>query len=72
MDGATRNYSIGNRIDYAEALGIFQTGRRHGFTPYVDLRGEAPSGEAPSAASTRGECVAVAATPAETRCDGDL
>jgi acetylornithine/succinyldiaminopimelate/putrescine aminotransferase/predicted amino acid dehydrogenase len=37
MEGATRNYSIGNRIDYAEALGVFAAARRHGFTPYVDL-----------------------------------
>jgi acetylornithine/succinyldiaminopimelate/putrescine aminotransferase/predicted amino acid dehydrogenase len=45
MEGATRNYSIGNRIDYAEALSIFEAARRHGFTPYVDLPRAAGSDE---------------------------
>ena len=42
MEGVTRNHSIGDRIDYAEALWIFATAKRHGFTPHVDLRVTAP------------------------------
>jgi acetylornithine/succinyldiaminopimelate/putrescine aminotransferase/predicted amino acid dehydrogenase len=55
MEGVTRSHSIGNRIDYAEALGIFATAARHGFTPHV---------EQGVAASPRGEGIALSG-PAE-------
>jgi acetylornithine/succinyldiaminopimelate/putrescine aminotransferase/predicted amino acid dehydrogenase len=35
LDGATGCHSIGQRIDYVEALAIYATARKHGFTPHV-------------------------------------
>jgi hypothetical protein len=35
MEGATRSYSLGNRIDYAEAVGIYEAALRHGFRPHI-------------------------------------
>jgi hypothetical protein len=36
MEGATRSYSVGNRISYDEALMIFAAARKHGFSLYFD------------------------------------
>jgi acetylornithine/succinyldiaminopimelate/putrescine aminotransferase/predicted amino acid dehydrogenase len=36
MEGATRNYSVGNRISYREALDIYAAALKHGFSLYFD------------------------------------
>jgi predicted amino acid dehydrogenase len=36
MEGATRSYSVGNRIAYQEALAIYAASRKHGFSLYFD------------------------------------
>ena len=36
MEGATRSHSLGNRIDYREALAILSKAETHGFVPYMD------------------------------------
>jgi len=36
MEGATRNYSVGNRISYSEALTIYAAALKHGFSVYFD------------------------------------
>jgi len=36
MEGATRHYSIGNRIAYSEALEIYEAALKHGFDLYFD------------------------------------
>jgi acetylornithine/succinyldiaminopimelate/putrescine aminotransferase/predicted amino acid dehydrogenase len=36
MEGATRNYSVGNRISYSEALVIYAAALKHGFSLYFD------------------------------------
>lgn len=36
MEGATRNYSVGNRIVYREALAIYAAALKHGFSLYFD------------------------------------
>jgi predicted amino acid dehydrogenase len=36
MEGATRNYSVGNRISYSEALRIYAAALKHGFSLYFD------------------------------------
>jgi hypothetical protein len=36
MEGATRNYSVGNRISYSEALNIYAAALKHGFSLYFD------------------------------------
>jgi acetylornithine/succinyldiaminopimelate/putrescine aminotransferase/predicted amino acid dehydrogenase len=36
MEGATRSYSLGNRISYPEARDIFQAAIKHGFNLYFD------------------------------------
>jgi acetylornithine/succinyldiaminopimelate/putrescine aminotransferase/predicted amino acid dehydrogenase len=36
LEGAKRHYSLGNRIDYREALGIFDAALKHGFDLYFD------------------------------------
>jgi len=60
MEGVTRNHSIGNRIDYAEALGVFAAAKRHGFTLHVDLR---------VAAAPHGEGIALSALAVEASCE---
>jgi len=36
MEGATRSYSVGNRIPYGEALSIYAAALKHGFSVYFD------------------------------------
>jgi predicted amino acid dehydrogenase len=36
MEGATRNYSVGNRISYSEAVRIYAAALKHGFSLYFD------------------------------------
>jgi hypothetical protein len=36
LEGAKRHYSLGNRIDYREALAIFDAALKHGFSLYFD------------------------------------
>jgi acetylornithine/succinyldiaminopimelate/putrescine aminotransferase/predicted amino acid dehydrogenase len=36
MEGATRHYSLGNRIPYRESLDIYAAALKHGFTLYFD------------------------------------
>jgi predicted amino acid dehydrogenase len=36
MEGATRNYSVGNRISYREAMQIYAAALKHGFSLYFD------------------------------------
>jgi hypothetical protein len=36
MEGATRNYSVGNRISYSEAMRIYAAALKHGFSLYFD------------------------------------
>jgi len=35
LEGVAGKYSIGNRIDYAQALRVFESARKHGFVPYT-------------------------------------
>jgi acetylornithine/succinyldiaminopimelate/putrescine aminotransferase/predicted amino acid dehydrogenase len=35
LEGPVKHYSLGNRIDYDEAVWISEAAARHGFTPYV-------------------------------------
>lgn len=56
MDGASRNYSIGSRIDYTEALAIYASSRRHGFEFAVLLDGVA-QGTAPLELAPCGDAI---------------
>lgn len=35
MEGVDKSYSIGNRIDYDQALWVAETARKHGFVPHI-------------------------------------
>lgn len=67
LEGPVKHYSLGNRIDYDEAVWIFEAASRHGFTPFVpdsfcspsaqEVCGIAPAAFADAFGATRNDAV---------------